>query len=84
MIAEEERQIAIRAAFDCIQDHCENIPFACIGGLESRSNPQAPGWIEARHAKAYVQAYCEKAKELYGDGWQLAEFSWRPTLTINT
>lgn len=68
---------------DCIQDRCENCPFASIGGLEQRLSPEYPRWVPVRERYTWLNGYLDAALSLYGDDWQTCEFSWRMVLTIN-
>lgn len=67
---------------DCLQDSCENCPFASIGGLEFRLNPQTPNYVPAGQADNWLDGYIHSALDLYGDDWKTCEFSWQPALLI--
>lgn len=73
-----------RGHLECIQDACENCPFAAIGGLEARSAPQAPKYIPAAEAADFIAGYCQAALEQYGADWATCTFSWQPALTIES
>ncbi len=72
-----------RARMDCIQDGCENAPFASIGGLEARSNMKAPRWIAAENANEYLAGYRAEALKQYGSDWETCQFSWSAALEIS-
>ena len=71
-----------RGQMECIQDRCENIPFAGLGGLENRMTPKAPDYIPAEDVDDFIAGYKAAALEMYGDDWQTCEFSWQHALTI--
>jgi hypothetical protein len=54
---------------DCYQDRCENCPFASIGGLESRSNPQVPKYVPENRKDTWLDGYLNQALNLYGEDW---------------
>lgn len=69
---------------DCGQDACENVPFASIGGLESRLHPILPKYVKGlMDEQAYLQGYCTEAFHMYGKDWQICQFGWQPALIIN-
>lgn len=71
-----------RGRSDCYQDRCENVPFASVGGLGSRSALVTPKYIAPDDAADYLRGYEAQARELYGDDWRTCEFGWKPALTI--
>jgi len=71
-----------RGMHDCYQDRCENIPFASVGGLESREAMKAPGYVKIGEVGDYLDGYRVMARELYGSDWQTCSFSWQPALVI--
>lgn len=71
-----------RGRLDCYQDRCENIPFASIGGLNSRLSPKAPKYIPKECSKEYVSGYTSMSIELFGENWETCEFSWQHAMTI--
>lgn len=71
-----------RGHLDCVQDSCENCPFASVGGLEQRHHPIAPNYIPGGLAAEYLAGYEAAALELYGADWRTCTFSWQPALTI--
>jgi hypothetical protein len=71
-----------RAQDDFVQDRCENAPFACIGGLGARTNPQRPKFIEPADWPTYLLGYTDAAAATYGPDWVTCEFGWKPALTI--
>ena len=73
---------AERGRTDCMQDSFENCPFASIGGLAARDNPQAPRYIPEAFRRDYLDAYAEAARALFGHDWRTCSFEWRPALTI--
>lgn len=72
-----------RARTDCIQDGCENCPFASIGGLDARAVPRAPDYIEPAEREEYLRGYVYEARRQYGADWQTCGFGWAPAMTIN-
>jgi hypothetical protein len=72
----------MRGALDCYQDRCENIPFASIGGLDSRSNMKQPKYITPEEAQEYLAGYRAMAQSLYGETWQTCSFGWAPALEL--
>lgn len=77
------REAYKRGRHDCLQDRCENIPFASIGGLEARDNPVAPKYVHGDAVSAYLQGYKDQASEMFGADWRTCEFNWQPALTID-
>jgi len=77
-----DRFMAFRGTDDCIQDCFENAPFASIGGLKARSNPQRPQRISEDDWPDYWRGYSTAAAKLYGSDWETCEFSWRKALTL--
>lgn len=71
-----------RGRIDCIQDGCENAPFACIGGLGARSVPRAPTWVPELDRADWLAGYLAAAEANYGADWRTCSFEWRPALTI--
>jgi hypothetical protein len=71
-----------RARVDCIQDGCENSPFACVGGIEKRSAMVAPKWIAKADREAYLEGYRRSAHRQYGEDWETCTFGWAPALVI--
>ena len=68
---------------DAMQDAFENCPFASIGGLDARSAPRVPEYINIDDdASAWLDGYEIQCHAMYGDDWRTCEFSWRPALTI--
>lgn len=68
---------------DCAQDDCEGCPFASIGGLEARSEPQVPKYSKPiEDATAYLWGYIGYAQARYGVSWRTCEFSYQPALVI--
>lgn len=73
-----------RARLDCVQDRCENCPFASIGGLDKRSAMVAPSYIEGTYARTeYVRGYQYAARDIFGDDWETCSFGWAPALVVN-
>lgn len=68
---------------DCTQDGFENAPFASIGGLDARTNPVRPTYIEPADWPAYLFGYSECARSAYGEEWFDVGFGWRPALELN-
>jgi len=77
-----EDTVWARARMDCIQDRCENIPFASIGGLTKRDKPQVPKYIKPAEAEEYLMGYTTTAQRMYGEDWRTCEFGWVPVLEI--
>jgi hypothetical protein len=73
-----------RGRMDCIQDSCENVPFASIGGLEARVDLGAPKYISPSESERYLHGYVTVAHELYGSDWRTCSFAWKPALTIES
>lgn len=71
-----------RGKHDCYQDHCENAPFASVGGLEKRGKLEAPDYIDGADQLPYLDGYIEQAVTMYGEDWQTCEFGWQKALTI--
>jgi len=71
-----------RAKLDCIQDSCENAPFASVGGLEARANLQAPKWICEEDRAQYIAGYEAQALATYGEDWRTISFGWGHALTL--
>ena len=57
-----------RGITDCSQDHCENVPFASIGGFDARNAMKAPPYVTAEERTAYLNGYRLQARNLYGAG----------------
>jgi hypothetical protein len=72
-----------RARMDCIQDGCENAPFASIGGLEKRSSMVCPKYISRGDEAEYLRGYRETALVQYGPDWDTCSFGWGPAMVIN-
>lgn len=81
----EPTEAFLRAVTDCIQDSCENAPFASVGGLDKREDMTAPAYI-TKHGDAYtaewLRGYTTSACAMYGDDWRTCGFGWQPALTI--
>lgn len=60
-------------------DRMENAPFASIGGLAQRHDPQIP---EGRDAE-WLRGYLAEAERDLGPDWRTARFGWAPVLTID-
>jgi hypothetical protein len=71
-----------RAGHDCIQDHCENVPFASIGGTDHRDDPVKPKWIRDEDWEDYLRGYVAQAEAIYGTDWKTCQFSWKLALVI--
>lgn len=71
-----------RGFSDAGQDACENAPFASIGGLEKRTNMQAPSYITPAEQTLYLDGYRAFARATYGDDWRTCSFGWAPAMTI--
>lgn len=71
-----------RAQEDYTQDRYENAPFASIGGLAARTDPQRPKYIEPADWPTYLLGYVDAARTDLGDEWATCEFGWKPALTI--
>jgi hypothetical protein len=71
-----------RGQHDATQDRCENVPFVSVGGLERRSNMEAPGYVEKGDQEAYLEGYRDRARFMFGDDWQTCGFGWEPVLEI--
>lgn len=69
--------------FDCSLDRCENVPFASVGGLARRSSMARPAWISEAFESDYLTGYRERARELFGEDWETAEFGWKLALKIS-
>lgn len=65
---------------NCVQDRCENCPFASIGGLEHRNNPKVPDYAKDRDE--WLAGYLAAAEAMYGPDWRTCSFGWAPALTI--
>jgi hypothetical protein len=72
----------VRGALDAMQDAAEGVPFASIGGLEKRSAPHAPGYVEEDEREAYLLGYAEQAERMYGPIWRTCEFGWSPAMRV--
>lgn len=72
----------LRAWTDCVQDGCENAPFASVGGLDARENPRVPDYIEEDEQAEYLRGYEAAARDNYGDGWRTCAFGWAPAMAI--
>jgi hypothetical protein len=72
----------VRGRVDCIQDGCENAPFACVGGLDARQNLKAPTWLPEGEAERYLAGYADEAERSYGPDWRTCTFEWCPALVI--
>ena len=79
---DEERSKEFSAGVsDCVQDSCENCPFASIGGLAARENP-VPKYAKPGAEPEYLRGYIAAARAMYGSDWQTCEFSWAPAIVI--
>lgn len=65
-----------RAMTDAYQDDCENAPFASVGGLDQRHDPQPPEYILPEEREAYLAGYVAQCEEMYGADWRTCEFRW--------
>ena len=72
-----------RAAIDCIQDACESVPFASVGGVDKRGAMTVPDYIPESQRGEYLGAYVAAAFRHYGPDWQTCAFGWTQRLTIN-
>lgn len=67
-------------------DQMENVPFASIGGLETRGKPiekypsYAPGDEKGR--TDWLRGYTDMCRQMYGSDWRTCEFSWKPAIKI--
>ena len=66
---------------DCIQDACENCPFASVGGIGKRDAMQAPEWA-SEDPDNYLLGYRTQARAAYGRDWMTCGFGWQHALTI--
>lgn len=71
-----------RARIDCIQDRCENCPFASVGGLDKRKAMVVPKYISTGDEAEYLRGYRYGAVLMFGADWETCEFGWRPAITI--
>ncbi len=71
-----------RARTDAMQDRCENVPFASVGGLDKRDCMTTPSYIDLRDATEYMRGYRSAAYMIYGADWQTCSFGWAPALSI--
>ncbi len=72
-----------RARTDCVQDSCENCPFASVGGPDARASMRAPEYITGHWARSeYLRGYAFQARQSYGADWQTCAFGWGPAITI--
>lgn len=74
-----------RGMSDCLQDSMENAPFASIGGLDARNNPQAPNYDAGKPIQdkaMYLLGYTTEARARYGADWRTCTFGWTPAMTI--
>lgn len=71
-----------RGRSDCVQDRCENCPFASIGGIAARECPSAPSYIDPTERDEYLRGYAEAASRIYGADWRTCAFSWTPAIVV--
>lgn len=82
--AESEQSRARHAGrMDCSLDHTENVPFASVGGLSRRTSMTRPRWVAQAFESDYLEGYRERALDLFGEGWETAEFGWKLALKID-
>lgn len=67
---------------DCVQDSCENAPFASVGGLDARAAMVAPKYASPGQEAEYLRGYTMQARASYGADWQTCSFGWAPAVTI--
>lgn len=72
----------IRGMHDALQDRCENVPCASIGGLDRRTDPALPDYIKAEEADQYLAGYKHQCRSMWGDDWETCEFGWKHAITI--
>lgn len=77
------RSLAFMHGWDnCLQDACENAPFASVGGLASRAALVAPKYAPPGQEAEYLRGYAAQARASYGEDWQTCSFGWAPAVTI--
>lgn len=72
----------IRGFVEAYQDRCENVPFAGIGGMDSRHTPTFPDYIPEADQAEWLEGYQRYCKDEWGEDWRDAKFGWQPALTI--
>lgn len=72
-----------RGMTDCMQDHCENAPFNCVGGIGKRDAMTTRWWISPSEREEYLAGYALAAEMAYGSDWKTCAFGWTPALTIS-
>ena len=78
----KEGSVWARGLADCQQDRCENVPFASIGGLPRRDDPECPKYIKPEEWAEYRAGYEWCARAMFGADWRTCTFSWQPALEI--
>lgn len=77
------RSLAFTHGVDnCIQDGCENAPFASVGGLAARTAMVAPKYAPPGQESEYLRGYATQARAEHGVDWQTCSFGWAPAVTI--
>lgn len=69
---------------DCVQDACENAPFASVGGLQAREAMGRPDWVQERNFEEYRRGYEAAAVVRFGADWRVADFKWQPSIKIES
>lgn len=88
VLALTDSKDANRGYNDAAQDDCEGVPFASIGGLGMRDDPQVPkygtelGGVPIDHGAEYLYGYVAFAQARYGPYWRECSFGYTPALTI--
>ena len=73
-----------RGMSDCLQDDCENVPFASIGGVDARLEPNVPAYSNPiLHHERYLLGYQTQARALYGPEWRTCGFGWVRALNLH-
>lgn len=65
---------AVSAAFlrgwmECVQDDCENVPFAGIGGAHMRHDPHVPKYVPPETEAEWIEGYFAAVFNQYGEDW---------------
>ena len=75
-------QLWLRGYHDCLRDHDNNTPFACVGGMEAGPNEfKTPEHFLDFGEHTYLHGYICRAIELFGLHWATDKFTWAPHST---
>lgn len=78
----DAQSFVARGMDNCALDQAENVPFACIGGLERRITPTVPDWIPKDQIEWFLVGYRAQAALQYGVMWRTDPFGWVMAMTL--